>query len=87
MSVKTKSNNEKKARYEELMKQVNRDTQCHRWNTCKYGTPNGSGLCGCNYCFMTGKLRGGYPDECQYYERKKKKERASGWITPAILPK
>lgn len=59
-----------------------RDTECHRWRTCTHGSPNGSGLPGCNYFYDTGKIRGGYPDECPYYEEKAK--RGAGWLTKAI---
>ena len=49
-------------------------TICTRAATCIYGAVLGTGVC-CDYIGATGKSRGGYPGECKYYKKRKKKLR------------
>ena len=45
--------------------------ECKRIKQCIYGSNNKYTMNYCTYMEKTGHMRGGYPDECKYFERKK----------------
>lgn len=46
--------------------------ECKRLKQCVYGSTNKHSLNYCTYMEKTGHMRGGYPDECKYFEKRKK---------------
>lgn len=46
-------------------------TICWRSASCVYGETLGTGTM-CDYIGKTGMMRGGYPDECTHYKKRKK---------------
>lgn len=59
--------------------------ECKRKDTCKYAA-NISSTKYCDYMGITGRVRGGYPDECTVYEPKtgaRKPNKQTGWSDAA----